>query len=122
MLRQEVLTEIDRLAYSKRPLLPEFMRNDAVHIRMYYIFMKCVYMLNDMGYPADELKTIKLEYIQELCLYDVIAASAFKSVREQNKLDFALSECRKNSENCEFCEKISKILGTTTIGEDDIEV
>lgn len=119
------ITELlDRAAYNSPDTVPqEFQRNDKVLYRLYFRFMVCLYRLHSAGADKDELSKSKSDFLKDFEYCEMLFKSALKSCREQNRLNFALIECRKNADNCLKCRAVSGILGApASVDEPDIDV
>lgn len=90
--------------------------------RLYFRFMCVLYELYKNGAAEEKMKTLKREFETDLGTCFLLSIAAMKSVREQNKLNFALYECNKNSEKCVFCKAVSSILGKNTAPEEMSDV
>lgn len=114
----DLCKQLDVAAFNSQDKIPEAISrgNDSEHAmaRIYFRFIGILYRLHKMGISEAELKTIKQGFLRDYNACCVLFQAALKSVREQNKLDFALYECYENSDNCEYCRKASGILGRTT--------
>lgn len=119
------ITELlDRTAYNSPDTVPqEIGRNDKVLYRLYFRFMACLYRLHSEGADKSELSKFKEDFSKDFEYCEMLFKSALKSCREQNRLNFALIECRKNADNCPKCKAVSGILGApAAVDEPDIDV
>lgn len=118
----ELYKNLDAAAYNKPSEIPREISggnsSEKVLARLYFRFMCTVYRLYKTGMSEDELKKIKQEFQTDLGSCEVLFKAALKSVREQNKLNFALYECNKNSENCACCKAVSRVLGSATTSDE----
>lgn len=114
----ELYKNLDAAAYNKPSEIPreisEGNDSEKVLARLYFRFMCVVYKLYKAGISEEELKKIKQEFQIDFDSCEVLFKAALKSVREQNKLNFALYECSKNSKNCTYCKAASRVLGSVT--------
>lgn len=114
----ELYKDLDAAAYNKPGEIPRFISggngSEKVLARLYFRFMCVVYRLYKTGISEAKLKEIKREFLTDFASCEVLFKSALKSVREQNKLNFALYECNKNSDNCVYCKAVSMVLGNVT--------
>lgn len=119
-----IMMFLDKSAYNSPDNIPqEFQRNDKVFYRLYFRFMVCLYRLYSAGVNKDILVKFKEDFANDFENCEVLFKSALKSCREQNRLNFALMECRKNADDCPKCKAVSEILGKPTAeNEPDIEV
>ncbi len=119
------ITELlDKAAYNSPDAVPqEFQRNDKALWRLYFRFMTCLYRLHAAGVDKGELSKFKVDFLKDLECCEILFNSALKSCREQNRLNAALIDCRKNADTCPECRAVSEIIGApTAVNEPDIEV
>lgn len=120
----ELQNTLDAAAYNKPGEIPPIISggngSEKAFARLYFRFMCLVYRLYKTGLSEDELRKIKREFRTDYNACEVLFNAALKSVREQNRLDFALHECNKNSDNCAYCKAASRILGNVTISLEPI--
>lgn len=97
----DIYKQLDIAAFNFPDKIPEAISrgNDSEHAmaRIYFRFISVLYRLHKMGISEAELKTIKQGFLRDYNACCVLFQAALKSVREQNKLDFALYECYENS-------------------------
>ncbi len=115
---------LDKAAYNSPNAVPQdIQRNDKVLYRLYYRYMCLIYRSFKANGDTGELKKLKANFIKDFELCEALFKSALKSCREQNRLNAALIECRKNSDNCPCCKVVSEIIGApTAANEPNIEV
>lgn len=119
------ITELlDKAAYNAPDSVPqEFQRNDKALWRLYFRFMACLYRLHSEGADKSELSKFKEDFSKDFEYCEILFNSALKSCREQNRLNAALIDCRKNADVCPKCRAVSEIIGApTAVNEPDIEV
>ncbi len=111
-----LLKRLDEYAYNRPDVLPaEIKRADKAAYRVYYHFIKIIYFVYKKGIlSSDELKKIKADFLNDFLLYELYVKAAIKPIREFQKLDAALIECRKNRDKCVFCKGVSEIYGAET--------
>ena len=119
------ITELlDKAAYNSPDTVPQdLQRNDKTLYRLYFRFMACLYRLHAAGADKDELSKFKADFSNDFKYCEMLLKSALKSCREQNRLNAAIIDCRKNAGNCSCCKAVSEIIGTPTAAEEpDVEV
>lgn len=114
----ELYKKLDAAAYNNPDEIPREIScgncSEKSFARLYFRFMCLVYKLYKSGISETELKKIKQEFLSDFKSCESLFKAALKSVREQNKLNFALYECNNNSDNCSYCKAVSRILGNVT--------
>ena len=115
---------LDRAAYNAPDnILQDFRRNDKVLYRLYFRFMVCLYRLYSASADKDELSKFKADFLNDFEYCEMLFKSALKTCREQNRLNSALIDCRKNADSCSCCKAVSEIIGTPTAADEpDIKV
>lgn len=84
MINRELLSKIDSCAFQNRPLPSFFSRSDKTVYRMYYSFVRMLYMLYRAGtLDKDRLMQEKTKYMKDTEILFVITESAFKTIRER---------------------------------------
>lgn len=106
----DILKLIDAAAYNGS-IPQEITRNDKVLYRLYFRYMSILYKGFSVGMDKDLLCSSKEDFLKDLKLCELYMKGAFKTIREQNKLNAALLNCGKNSDNCIFCKAVSGIIG-----------
>ena len=84
MVDKNLLEQLDSMAYQNRPFPSVLNRNDKTVYRMYYSFMRMLYMLyrtDTLG--KDQLKAEKAKFLKDTEVLDVFCESAFKTIRER---------------------------------------
>lgn len=118
----ELYKNLDAAAYNRPSEIPREISgsnsSEKALARLYFRFMCVLYRLYKTGISEEELKKIKQEFLIDFDCCEVLFKAALKSVREQNKLDFALYECNKNSESCAYCKAVSRVLGSVTASDE----
>lgn len=116
MNENELLAYLEKAAYNRPEVIPaEITQNDAFHYRVYFRFMAAVYALyRSKVYTKEQLTDIKASFIKDWNSFAVISKANIKTIREMQKFETALYDCRKNSESCECCSRISCIIGAET--------
>lgn len=123
MNEDELLAYLEKAAYNRPEVIPaEVTRNDAFHYRVYFRFMAAVYALyRNKVYTKEQLTEIKAAFIRDWKSFAAVSKANIKTIREMQRFETALYGCRKNSENCEFCSRISRVIGAETLpNEPDI--
>lgn len=87
MVDKELLERIDGWAFQNKPLPNTLNRNDKTVYRMYYSFMRMLYMLYRTGTLGKErLKAEKAHFIKETEVLFVMMEAAYKTIREQQDI------------------------------------
>lgn len=124
MNENELLAYLEKAAYNRPESIPaEITRNDTFHYRIYFRFMAAVYALYRSNvYSKEQLTAIKNNFIRDWKSYAAVSAANIKTIREMQKFETALYDCRKNSDECKCCSRISRIIGAETkANEPDIK-
>ena len=124
MNENELLAYLEKAAYNRPEVIPaEITRNDAFHYRVYFRFMAAIYALyRSKVYTKEQLTDIKAAFIKDWNSFAMISKANIKTIREMQRFETALYDCRKNSESCECCSRISHIIGAQTLpNETDIQ-
>ena len=106
----DILRSIDTAAYNGS-IPQELRRNDKVLYRLYFRYMSILYKGFSAGMDKEFLRNSKEDFLKDLKLCELYMKGAFKTIREQNKLNAALLNCGKNADNCIFCKAVSGIIG-----------
>ena len=109
----DILRSIDTAAYNGS-IPQELRRNDKVLYRLYFRYMSILYKGFSSGMDKEFLMDSKKDFLKDLLLCELYMKGAFKTIREQNKLNAALLNCGKNADNCIFCKAVSGIIGAVS--------